>query len=88
MFIPPARGLSKPNEPVEVAEPLILPVISNPLVKAPLIYEAISLDPVRCVTPAIIEALIEVPSPVKYFTRKSPNDPVVNIDPDTVPSII
>ena len=33
-----------PNEPVEVDEPLIIPVNSNPLVKAPLIEVAICAE--------------------------------------------
>ena len=77
-----------PKDPVEVAfEPLICPSNSNPLLKEPLIREAICFEleikpselgiPIK---PEISD--IDIEEPNSYF----PNEPVDVDDPLTVPS--
>ena len=72
------------NEPVEVAEPLIVPLYLNPLVKLPLILEAscAELDIVL----AIAILVSSVPSPANVIASIRANEPVELAEPLIVPS--
>ena len=63
-------AVNLPNEPVEGAEPLILPVKPNPLLKLPLIRDAICADPLR--TPGYKAPCKDVASPLPLVKFNKP----------------
>ena len=62
------------NDPVEVTEPLIKPSNSKPLVKAPLICEAICSEPLIVLSKSVFVKLAAEPD--NDVATILPNDPV------------
>ena len=82
IILPGVVVVTCPNEPVDVAEPLMSPLNSKPLLKLPDIFDAICAELVNNPVDLGKVVFIPEPSPKKNSPSNRPKEPVDVAEPD------